>query len=167
MPDDLHFDYTYTVRNQLGKPGKLGTVTRYRTDDGGRRTRVTRPGSYIEYVYNARDWITAVRNRTTGGTVRYDASYYYNDGALWDHTGNPLKRVENFGGSGRGLVDASATVTDTYDMDTFGRPIGSTPNPYRYGAAWGYITDATLRSGEAPFAAKHEPVWGHRDHGTT
>jgi RHS repeat-associated protein len=47
-------------------------------------------------------------------------------------------------GSARGLVDASGTVTDTYDMDTFGRPIGSTgstPNPYRYGAAWGYITD--------------------------
>ena len=47
-------------------------------------------------------------------------------------------------GSARGLVDASATVTDTYDMDTFGRPVastGSTPNPYRYGAAWGYMSD--------------------------
>ena len=60
---------------------------------------MTRPGGYIEYVYNAREWITAVRNRATGGTVRYDATYYYNDGALWDNTGNPLKRVENFGGS--------------------------------------------------------------------
>ena len=29
--------------------------------------------------------------------MRYDATYYYNDGALWDHTGNPLKRVETFG----------------------------------------------------------------------
>lgn len=73
-------------------------------------------------------------------------------------------------GSARGLVDASGTVTDTYDMDTFGRPIGSTgstPNPYGFGAAWAYVTDATLRSGEAPFAAKHEPVSDHRDHGTT
>ena len=29
-------------------------------------------------------------------------------------------------------------------MDTFGKPVsstGSTPNPYRFGAAWGYITD--------------------------
>ncbi len=29
-------------------------------------------------------------------------------------------------------------------MDTFGKPIqttGTTPNPYRFGAAWGYITD--------------------------
>ncbi|MFB3883180.1 MAG: hypothetical protein ACE149_18075 [Armatimonadota bacterium] len=41
-------------------------------------------------------------------------------------------------GSARGLVDASGAVTDTYDMDTLGRPgtpTGSTPNPYRYGAA--------------------------------
>ena len=41
-------------------------------------------------------------------------------------------------------MDASATVTDTYDMDTFGTArssTGGTPNPYRYGAAWGYITD--------------------------
>jgi YD repeat-containing protein len=68
-------------------------------DNGGRRTRVTRPGSYIEYVYNARDWITDVRNRTTGGTTRYDATHYYQDGALWDHTGNPLKRTENLAGS--------------------------------------------------------------------
>ena len=41
-------------------------------------------------------------------------------------------------------MDASGVVTDTYDMDTFGTArgsTGSTPNPYRYGAAWGYITD--------------------------
>ena len=47
-------------------------------------------------------------------------------------------------GSARGLIDASGTVTDTYDMDTFGRALastGTTPNPYKFGAAWGYITD--------------------------
>ena len=47
-------------------------------------------------------------------------------------------------GSARGLVDANGAVTDTYDMDTFGTArssTGSTPNPYRYGAAWGYMTD--------------------------
>jgi len=59
---------------------------------------VTRPGSYIQYEYNARDWITAVRNRTTGGAVRYDASYYYDDGGIWDNTGNPRRRIESFGG---------------------------------------------------------------------
>jgi RHS repeat-associated protein len=60
---------------------------------------VTRPGSYIDYTYNARNWITAVHNRLTGGATMYDADYYYSDGALWDHTGNPLKRVENSGAS--------------------------------------------------------------------
>jgi len=55
-------------------------------------------------------------------------------------------------GSARGLVDANGAVTDTYEMDTFGKPVsttGTTPNPYREvypersrsGAAWGYITD--------------------------
>jgi RHS repeat-associated protein len=100
IPGGGAFNYSYNTRNLLGSvtdPDSVQVTFTY--DDGGRRTRVTRPGSYIEYVYNARDWITAVRNRTTGGTVRYDALYYYNDGSLWDHTGNPLKRVENFGGS--------------------------------------------------------------------
>ena len=39
-------------------------------------------------------------------------------------------------GTARGLVDASATVTDTYSLEAFG-PVwsstGSTPNPYRFG----------------------------------
>ena len=48
-------------------------------------------------------------------------------------------------GTVRGLADPSATVTDTYDTDAFGRPLGdgtgSTPNPYQFGGAWGYQTD--------------------------
>ncbi len=48
-------------------------------------------------------------------------------------------------GSAVGLVCELGTVTDSYALDTFGSPSGpaqgSTPNPYRYGAAWGYITD--------------------------
>jgi len=94
------FTYSYNARNQLNSltnPNSVQITFTY--DNGGRRTRVTRPGSYIEYVYNARNWLTDVRNRTTGGTTRYDATYYYQDGSLWDHTGNPLKRVENFGAS--------------------------------------------------------------------
>ena len=55
------------------------------------------PGSYIDFQYNPRNWISAVLNRTTGGSTLYDATYYYQDGSLWNHTGNPLKRVENFG----------------------------------------------------------------------
>jgi len=47
-------------------------------------------------------------------------------------------------GTARGLVDASATITDSYVLDSFGTPTGAattTVNPYRYGGAWGYITD--------------------------
>ena len=57
--------------------------------DNGRRTYITYPGSYVQYVYNTRDWITSVHNRTTGGTTRYDASYAYNNGSTWDNRGNP------------------------------------------------------------------------------
>jgi RHS repeat-associated protein len=42
------------------------------------------------------------------------------------------------------LVDASATVTDSYVLDSFGTPTGAattTINPYRFGGAWGYMTD--------------------------
>lgn len=48
-------------------------------------------------------------------------------------------------GSALGLVDENGSVTDSYALDTFGTPSGpaegSTPNPYRFGGAWGYITD--------------------------
>ena len=41
-------------------------------------------------------------------------------------------------------MNASGTVTDTYHLDAWGQQIGSsgsTPNAYRFGGAWGYITD--------------------------
>jgi len=47
-------------------------------------------------------------------------------------------------GTARMLVDDSATITDTYHLDAWGSQLastGSTVNPYRYGGAWGYITD--------------------------
>jgi len=65
IPGGSSFSYSYNSRNLLGSvtdPDSVQITFTY--DDGGRRTRVTRPGSYIEYAYNARDWITAVRNRT-------------------------------------------------------------------------------------------------------
>ena len=102
------FTYSYNAANQLSSVTNPNSVQvsftgacpeHTRGDNGGRRTRITDPGSYVEYVYNARNWLTDVRNRTTGGTTRYDATYYYQDGNLWDHTGNPVKRVENLAGS--------------------------------------------------------------------
>jgi RHS repeat-associated protein len=47
-------------------------------------------------------------------------------------------------GTSRRLLSETATVTDTYSLDAFGRQMsasGSTVNPYRFGAAWGYTTD--------------------------
>jgi len=74
-----------------------------------------------------------------------DGSYY----GQWLHlyrTSGTLSRFPMYDniGTARGLVDASGAVTDTYELDTFGRSVsssGTTPNPYRFGAAWGYITD--------------------------
>ncbi|MFB3883455.1 MAG: RHS repeat domain-containing protein [Armatimonadota bacterium] len=97
-PGSLNFDYTYNALNLLDTIMNPNSVTvDFDYDSGGRLTQINRPGSYIHYDYNARDWVTAVLNRTTGGATRYDANYYYSDGALWDHTGNPLKRTENWG----------------------------------------------------------------------
>ena len=94
------FTYSYNGRNQLNSVTNPNSVQlSFSYDNGGGRTRITDPGSYVEYVYNARNWITDVRNRTTGGTTRYDAAHYYNDGSTWDNVGNPLKRTENIAGS--------------------------------------------------------------------
>jgi len=42
-------------------------------------------------------------------------------------------------------VDSAPTITHAYSLRAFGdeyaAPTGSTPNPYRFGGAWGYITD--------------------------
>ena len=41
----------------------------------------------------------------------------------------------------------SGTVTDSYTLDAFGvkqaTDVGTTPNRYRYGGAWGYASEAT------------------------
>jgi len=47
-------------------------------------------------------------------------------------------------GTVRRLADQAGALTDSYTLDTFGRQIsvtGTTPNPYRFGGAWGYIAD--------------------------
>ena len=70
----------------------------------------------------------------------------------YDHS-HPVgeTREENRGKQGQSPAydtyngaDDTETITDTYKLDTFGRSVsssGSTPNPYRFGGAWGYITD--------------------------
>ena len=66
------------------------------------------PTARADYAYNARNWLTSVHNRTTGGTTLYDAAYAYNNGSTWDNTGNPLVKTENFAGT-------NYTTTLAYD----------------------------------------------------
>jgi len=47
-------------------------------------------------------------------------------------------------GTARRPADGTGTATDAYSLDAFGRGAtawGTTPDPYRYGGAWGYMTD--------------------------
>ena len=68
------FAYSYTNRNQLGSVVDQDSTTRssFTYDNGGRLDLLTRPGSYIDYSYNARNWITGVLNRKTNNTTLYD-----------------------------------------------------------------------------------------------
>ena len=145
---ERHFSYTYNGRNQLSSVTNPNSVeVDFSYDNGGRRTRITDPGSYVEYVYNARNWITDVRNRTTGGTTRYDATYAYNNGSTWDNCGNPLVRTENIAGS---------TYTTTLRYDNVYR---QTQRPRRTAATTPSTTSPTAmtRAATAPPAPSMAP----------
>ena len=104
-------------------------------------------GAPRRYFYNGE---RVLEELSDSGTMqaRYTTendSYY----GQWLHLYRPTGSLSRFPmydniGSTRGLLDASGTATDWYELDTFGRQVsssGTTPNPYRFGAAWGYITD--------------------------
>jgi RHS repeat-associated protein len=132
-PDGLGFAYGYNAINELASvetPSGVAVSMDY--DDAGRLSRITRPGSYIDYQYNARNWVTAVLNRTTGGSTLYDARYYYNDGSLWDHVGNPLLRTEDFGS---GLWTTTLGYDNVYrqTQETLVGPNSTTVSDLGYG----------------------------------
>ena len=104
-------------------------------------------GAPRRYFYNGE---RVLEELSDSGTMqaRYTTendSYY----GQWLHLYRPTGSLSRFPmydniGSTRGLLDASGTATDWYELDTFGRQVsssGTTPTPYRFGAAWGYITD--------------------------
>ena len=113
----------------------------------GRRYRARLAGTYYRYLYNG---VRVLEELDNNGAMqaRYtteNGSYY---GALLHlyRSSGTLSRFPMYDNIGtvRGLVDVSGAVTDTYELDTFGRSVsssGTTPNPYRFGGAWGYITD--------------------------
>ena len=93
-------------------------VLQYLTDDGDWQTiYTTENGSYQGMLLGIK--------RPGEGNDRFP---------MYDNIGTVL-----------GLVSDEGTVTDSYGFDTFGVPTSaaqtSIPNPYRYGGAWGYITD--------------------------
>ena len=89
------FSYTYDGDNRLSTVTNPNSVqVSFSYDNGGRRTYITDPGSYVQYLYNARNWLTGVYNRTTGGVSIYNFCYCYGSGSTWDNCGNPLMRVD-------------------------------------------------------------------------
>jgi len=122
----------------------------------GQRYRARLNRTYYRYLYNGERVLEELND---SGTMQ--ARYTTEDGSYssqWLHLHRPSGGLSRFPmydkiGSARGLLDASGTATDWYELDTFGRQVstsGSTPNSYRFGAAWGYVTDPSgfLQLGE-------------------
>jgi YD repeat-containing protein len=129
-PEGGIYAYSYDPMERLaGVVTPTGAAISLGYDDGGRLRHIVRPGSTIEYQYNARDWVTAVLNHATGGATLFDSSYAYHDGDLWDHTGNPLVRTEVTGGT---------TYATTYRYDALGRLTEEARTPGDYSRSYGY-----------------------------
>ena len=160
--------YTYTY-NELNRVASVtnnlyGVTVNYTYDTAGRVTDVTRPGSKIHYQYNARNWITDVQNLKTDSTVIYTAHYDYNDGSLWDQTGNPLKKTENIGGTTyvttyrydrlyrlieETKCDSSNNIvnTETYTYDAVGNRLTRTKDGTTYASTYGYNNKLSTLTG--------------------
>jgi len=128
-------------------PSGGGSVTDLFTYNAlGQRMRARLNGTWYRFFYNG-NRVLEETNDANGPLARYtteSGSYYEpvlhfgrNDGSV---------RYPLYDGIGtvRRLADQTGALTDSYTLDTFGRQIsvtGTTPNRYRFGGAWGYITD--------------------------
>jgi hypothetical protein len=146
----------YNDDNRLTSLTYGGVTDLYYYKYTGQRYRARLAGTYYRYLYNG-DRVLEELNDSGTMQARYTTendSYY----GQWLHLYRPTGSLSRFPmydniGSTRGLLDASGTATDWYELDTFGRQVsssGTTPNPYRFGAGWGYITDPSgfLQLGE-------------------
>jgi RHS repeat-associated protein len=110
----------------------------------GQRMQLTAGGAVTKYVYDG-DRVLEETDNAGAVLARYTTaagSYYAPLLHLWRVTGESRFPMYDLTGSVRGLVDAGGAVTDTYSLELFGKQrasTGSTPNPYRFGGAWGYI----------------------------
>ena len=137
----------YDDDNRLTSLTSGGVTDLYYYKYTGERYRARLSGIYYRYLYNGGRVLEELNDSGTM-QARYTTendSYY----GQWLHLYRPSGTLSRFPmydsiGSARGLLDASGTATDWYELDTFGRQVsstGTTPNPHRFGAAWGYITD--------------------------
>jgi RHS repeat-associated protein len=137
---------TFNDESRLASVAYGGVTDTYTYNWEGLRTRAYLNGAWCRYLYNGE---RVLQDLTNAGAVNAtytteNDSYYGTLLHLKRASGESRFPLYDEIGSARGLVDAGGTVTDTYDMDTFGAELDSTvttPNPYRFGAAWGYITD--------------------------
>jgi RHS repeat-associated protein len=113
----------------------------------GQRMRAVLGGTLWRYVYNG-DRLLEETTNSGGAVSRYtteSGSYY----APWVHlTRDGGHRFPMYDGVGtaRALVDTAGAVTDSYDLEAFGiqrASTGTTVNPYRFGGAWGYMTEGS------------------------
>jgi RHS repeat-associated protein len=118
-------------------------------------------GTVRRYVYNGERVLedtddlgaTLSRYTTASGSYFSPLLHFFTGG---DWTLRQYPAYDNMG-TARLLLRGNGAITDNYVLDTFGRLIassGTTPNSYRFGAAWGYITD-TPGSGLLQLGARY------------
>jgi len=113
----------------------------------GQRMRATLNGAVKRYIYDG-DRVLEQTDDAGNVAARYtteSSSFYQPLLHLWIASGGlsryPLYDAQ---GTARRLADDSGAKTDYYTHSAFGYeypPTGATPNPYRFGGEWGYITD--------------------------
>ena len=94
----------------------------------GQRMRANLNGAIYRYVY---DGERVVEETNDGGSVlarhtTASGSYYGPWLHLWRSDGSSRFSLYEGIGAARRLVDGSATITDTYTLDAFGRLLSST-----------------------------------------
>ncbi len=139
----------YNDDNRLTSITYGTTTDTYTYNWQGLRTRARLGGTYSRYLYNGERVLEELND--SGATLaRYtttNGSYYEPLLGFKRSDGSQRFPLYNATGTVRRLADNTSPnphITDVYSYDTFGkggRVSGSTPNPYQFGGAWGYITD--------------------------
>jgi len=144
----LGFDDENRLTSVTYPAGEGSQTDGYEYNALGQRMRWIRNGYTTRYVYCGE---RVLEENSYAGTVLAwhtpsSGSYY----TPWLHmqrwnTGHSYPLYNGIG-TVRGLVDGDGVRTDSYSMDVFGVDLGSsgsTRAPYKFGGAWGYLTDSS------------------------